>query len=48
MWGVNNLSRPFRVAGALALAPAMDARVVRPIRRWLARVRAGRDVDKHD
>jgi hypothetical protein len=26
MWGINNFSRPFRIAGALALAPIVDAR----------------------
>jgi hypothetical protein len=26
MWGINNFSRPFRIAGALALAPIIDAK----------------------
>lgn len=26
MWGINNFSRPFRIAGALALAPIIDER----------------------
>ncbi|GJQ15894.1 hypothetical protein GpartN1_g7685.t1 [Galdieria partita] len=35
MWGINNFSRPFRVAGALLLAPLMDKYVVQPLRkRW--------------
>jgi hypothetical protein len=31
MWGINNFSRPFRVAGALLLAPWMDKYIVQ---RW--------------
>uniref|UniRef100_A0A6T6BP60 Uncharacterized protein n=1 Tax=Compsopogon caeruleus TaxID=31354 RepID=A0A6T6BP60_9RHOD len=31
-WGINNFSRPFRLAGALLLAPTIDARVVQPIK----------------
>jgi hypothetical protein len=26
IWGINNFSRPFRIAGALALAPIIDAK----------------------
>lgn len=37
MWGINNLSRPFRVAGALALAPVVDRRIVQPIRSFLSK-----------
>lgn len=38
MWGINNLSRPFRIAGALALAPVVDRRVVKPISAFFSRV----------
>lgn len=41
MWGINNFSRPFRIAGALALAPVVDRRVVKPVGRMLTRVRKG-------
>lgn len=41
MWGINNLSRPFRIAGALALAPVVDRRIVKPIGRFLRRLRNG-------
>mmetsp|Transcript_22506 Transcript_22506/g.38858 ORF Transcript_22506/g.38858 Transcript_22506/m.38858 type:complete len:267 (+) Transcript_22506:182-982(+) len=32
MWGINNFSRPFRIAGALLLAPKIDEFVIQPIR----------------
>lgn len=38
MWGINNLSRPFRIAGALALAPVVDRRVVKPVSAFFSRV----------
>lgn len=31
MWGINNFSRPFRIAGAIALAPVIDKSVVKPV-----------------
>lgn len=30
MWGINNFSRPFRIVGALLLAPWMDRYIVQP------------------
>lgn len=45
MWGLNNLSRPFRVAGALALAPLMDRRVVKPVGAFFGRMRRGKRDD---
>ncbi|CAN8071185.1 unnamed protein product [Agarophyton chilense] len=39
MWGINNFSRPFRIAGALALAPMVDRRVVKPFQSFLTRLR---------
>lgn len=41
MWGINNFSRPFRIAGALALAPVVDRRIVKPFGRFLNRFRSG-------
>lgn len=41
MWGINNLSRPFRIAGAVALAPIVDRRVVKPVSAFFTRLRAG-------
>lgn len=38
MWGINNLSRPFRIAGALALAPVVDRRVVKPVSAFFSRI----------
>lgn len=38
MWGINNLSRPFRIAGALALAPVVDRRIVKPVSAFFSRV----------
>mmetsp|Transcript_2330 Transcript_2330/g.4085 ORF Transcript_2330/g.4085 Transcript_2330/m.4085 type:complete len:212 (-) Transcript_2330:30-665(-) len=32
MWGINNFSRPFRIAGALFLAPSMDLYIIKPIK----------------
>lgn len=40
MWGINNLSRPFRIAGALALAPVVDRRVVKPITKFFNSLRS--------
>eukprot|EP00180_Rhodochaete_pulchella_P004194 Plantae.Rhodophyta-Rhodochaete_pulchella.ctg7754.p1 GENE.Plantae.Rhodophyta-Rhodochaete_pulchella.ctg7754~~Plantae.Rhodophyta-Rhodochaete_pulchella.ctg7754.p1 ORF type:complete len:222 (+),score=13.62 Plantae.Rhodophyta-Rhodochaete_pulchella.ctg7754:147-812(+) len=34
-WGINNFSRPLRIAGALFMAPAIDKYVVKPFRRVL-------------
>lgn len=42
MWGINNLSRPFRIAGAIALAPVMDRRVVKPVGAFFSRLRRGK------
>lgn len=39
MWGINNLSRPFRIAGAIALAPVVDRRVVKPIGAFITSLR---------
>ena len=36
MWLLNNFSRPFRVAGALLLAPVVDRHIVKPIGRAIA------------
>lgn len=37
MWLINNVSRPLRVAGALALAPVVERWLVRPTRAALGR-----------
>lgn len=42
MWGINNLSRPFRIAGAIALAPVIDRRVVKPVGAFFSRLRDGK------
>ncbi|GAB0494283.1 hypothetical protein MMPV_005575, partial [Pyropia vietnamensis] len=36
MWLINNVSRPLRVAGALALAPVVERWLVRPLRAALS------------
>lgn len=41
MWGLNNLSRPFRIAGTLALAPIVDRRLVKPFGKFVTRLRKG-------
>eukprot|EP00871_Galdieria_phlegrea_P002547 jgi/Galph1/3293/GphlegSOOS_G1981.1 len=43
MWGINNFSRPFRVAGALFLAPTMDKYVVQPLRNKIASIKRSSD-----
>lgn len=43
MWGLNNLSRPFRIAGALAIAPLVDRRIVKPLAKFFAAVRRGKN-----
>lgn len=40
MWGINNLSRPFRIAGAIALAPVVDRRIVKPVAAFFAKLRS--------
>ncbi|KAA8497119.1 hypothetical protein FVE85_0848 [Porphyridium purpureum] len=37
MWGINNFSRPFRIAGALLLSPFVDQYIVQPVRKLTAR-----------
>lgn len=39
MWGINNFSRPFRIAGAVLLAPLVDRRVVKPVSTFISRLR---------
>lgn len=45
MWGINNLSRPFRIAGALALAPIVDRRVVKPVTKLFSSLRSDKETN---
>eukprot|EP00188_Purpureofilum_apyrenoidigerum_P001111 Plantae.Rhodophyta-Purpureofilum_apyrenoidigerum.ctg1571.p1 GENE.Plantae.Rhodophyta-Purpureofilum_apyrenoidigerum.ctg1571~~Plantae.Rhodophyta-Purpureofilum_apyrenoidigerum.ctg1571.p1 ORF type:complete len:202 (+),score=26.84 Plantae.Rhodophyta-Purpureofilum_apyrenoidigerum.ctg1571:69-674(+) len=40
MYGINNISRPLRLAAAVLVAPSMDKYVVKPAGRFIRRVRA--------
>jgi hypothetical protein len=40
MWIINNFSRPFRIAGALLLAPFVDRHIVKPLSTRLRRKRS--------